>query len=236
MATTARPSPRILTAVTAAAVLAAGSGASAQPAPPPVGVAAAVAGDVKLSNARITRPSPVAVRQRIALADLIQTGKASQMQILLLDRSTFSIGANAALRIDRFVYDPAQGRSAAATVARGAFRFMSGQPNRQNNATVSSSVATIGIRGTALDGAVGEIARDIARSEAREVRDARIDPQTATLVVLRGPGALTQGVEPAGAASSFDEKNKRRSMSLCRPSEEDCELTCTGSPAFGPPA
>jgi hypothetical protein len=165
-----------------------------------VGIAAAVVGEVKLSNAS-SKPKAVSVRQRIALADLIQTGKKSQLQVLLLDRSTFSIGPNATLRIDRFVYDPARGRTSGATVARGAFRFMSGQANRGNSSTVSTPVATIGIRGTILEGAVGEAARDIAKHENKAVRDANADKKAATIVVLRGPGLRTEAGAEVGSAS-----------------------------------
>ncbi|MFM5895422.1 MAG: FecR domain-containing protein [Novosphingobium sp.] len=192
---------RSLVALGAASILMSAVAANSQTGSAQVGVAAVVVGEVKLSNAQAPKPKSVAVRQRIALADLIQTGKGGRLQLLLLDRSTFTIGANAVLRIDRFVYDPSRGRTSGATVVRGAFRFMSGQSNRANNATVSSPVATIGIRGTILEGVVGEGARDIAKNENKAVRDADADKKTATLVVLRGPGAGTEPGAEVGAAS-----------------------------------
>lgn len=197
----ARSSHRSLLALAAASALLSWGGANAQSSSAQVGVAAAVVGDVKLSNAESPKPKSIAVRQRIALADLIQTGKSGQLQLLLLDRSTFTIGANSVLRIDRFVYDPSRGRTSGATVVRGAFRFMSGQSNHGNSATVSSPVATIGIRGTILEGVVGEGARDIAKHEDKAVRDADADKKTVTLVVLRGPGAGTEPGAEVGAAS-----------------------------------
>ena len=166
-----------------------------------IGVASSVVKEVKLSNAQAPKGKQVVVKQRIALGDLIQTGKASQLQVLLLDRSSFSIGANAALRIDRFVYDPARGRSSGASVTKGAFRFMSGQRSAANSATITSPVATIGIRGTILDGAVGEGAREIAKGEIKAVKDAKADKKTATLIVLRGPGSRTDAGADVGAAS-----------------------------------
>jgi FecR protein len=183
----------------AALALASGSYAVAQSAA--IGVAASVIKEVKLSNAQAPKGKQVVVKQRIALGDLIQTGKASQLQVLLLDRSSFSIGANAALRIDRFVYGPARGRSSGASVTKGAFRFMSGQRSAANSATITSPVATIGIRGTILDGAVGEGAREIAKGEIKAVKDAKADKNTATLVVLRGPGSRTDAGADVGAAS-----------------------------------
>lgn len=188
-----------LLALTGCLSLAGGGFAIAQSAA--IGVAASVVKDVKLSNAQIPKPKALVVRQRIALGDLIATGKASQAQLLLLDRSTFSIGANASVRIDRFVYDPASGRNSGASVTRGAFRFMSGQKNRANSATIDSPIATIGIRGTILEGVVGDGAREIAKTEIDAVKKAKADKETATLVVLRGPGSRTQPGADIGAAS-----------------------------------
>lgn len=186
-------------AFTGALALAGGSIAYAQSAA--IGVAASVIKEVRLSNAQATKGKPVVVKQRIALGDLIKTGKASQLQVLLLDRSSFSIGANAALRIDRFVYDPARGRNLGATVSKGAFRFMSGQRSAANSAALSTPVATIGIRGTILDGAVGEIVSEIAKGEIKTVRAAKADKKTATLIVLRGPGGRTDAGADVGAAA-----------------------------------
>ena len=191
----------IKAATTAATALATVATAVAQSAPQPIGIASSVVKEAKLSNAQTPKPRPVVVRQRVALADLIQTGKQSQLQLLLLDHSTFSIGANARLRIDRYVYDPSRGRSMGSSVARGAFRFMSGRSSPANRATIDTPVATIGIRGTILEGVVGEVAAQIARRESDAARRAEIDKAGATLVVLRGPGANTQGTALPGAAS-----------------------------------
>lgn len=192
--------PGLLAAGAALAMLS-GASVSAQSSPTQIGIAAAVVSEVKLSSAQSPKPKPVSVRQRIALADLIQTGKGGRLQVLLLDRSTFTIGPNSVLRIDRFVYDPSRGRTSGTSVVRGAFRFMSGQSNRGNSAAVSSPVATIGIRGTILEGVVGEGAREIAKHEDKAVREADADKKTATLVVLRGPGAGTEPGAEVGSAS-----------------------------------
>lgn len=190
---------RKIFAFAGAVALAGGGYAAAQSAA--VGVAAVVVKDVKLSSSQVPKAKPVVVKQRIGLGDLIQTGKGSQLQLLLLDRSSFSIGANASLRIDRFVYDPARGRNSGATVTKGAFRFMSGQPNRANRGSISSPVATIGIRGTIIEGVVGEGALDIVKGETKDVKNAKADKQTATLIVLRGPGRRTVPGAEIGAAS-----------------------------------
>lgn len=167
-----------------------------------VGNAATVVGDVKMSNAAITNPRKIARRQRLAWGDRVDTGKRSQLQILLLDRSTFGIGANSRVRIDRFVYDPEEGRSVVATFFKGALRFFSGRQEGENRADIETPAGRIGIRGTALDVLVGEAAREIGGDEEfvddADGPDARKDE--ATLVVLRGPGAGTAGGLTVGRA------------------------------------
>ena len=167
--------------------------------PEVVGIAAAVVNDVKFRNAQVSQARAVALRQRIALADQIQTGQRSQLQLMLLDRSTLSVGANARLTIDRFVYSPTTGRSFSAAVAKGAFRFMSGRPNPQGASSIRSPVATIGIRGTIVDGVIGNDAVDIAKGEPAIPRNTKSDTATATMVILRGPGRQTQGHLTVGA-------------------------------------
>lgn len=157
-----------------------------------IGNAAAVVGEVRMSNAQITKPKKIARKQRIAWGDLIDTAKKSQLQILLLDRSSFGIGANSRVRIDRFVYDPNEGRSFFATLVKGALRFFSGREDARNSGDIQTPSGRIGIRGTALDLLVGKRAEDIAEAEDFVGRvDSNKDE--ATLVVLRGPGPATAG-------------------------------------------
>ena len=174
---------------------------SAQPAPPVVGVNAAIHNVVQLR--RGGQPlRPAVLRERVVLNDQINTGAASQLQILLLDRSTFTVGANARVAIDRFVYDPARNtRATAVSVTRGAFRFMSGRKTGRpaGPATVRTPTASIGIRGTIFEGVVGADAVAIAMNEPAVGADIQADMDQATLIVLRGPGQRTQGDESPGA-------------------------------------
>lgn len=164
-----------------------------------VGNASTVVGDVRMSNAQIRKPRKVERKQRIAWGDLIDTAKKSQLQILLLDRSTFGIGARSRVRIDRFVYDPDEGRSFFATFVKGALRFFSGREDGENSGEIQTPSGRIGIRGTALDLLVGEEAEDIAEDEPF-VGNVDSDEDEATLVVLRGPGAATAGGLNVGRA------------------------------------
>jgi hypothetical protein len=119
-----------------------GGAAIAAAGPQVVGIAAAVVNKVTIRQVGAPQYRPLLVRQRVALADQVATGERSQLQLLLLDKSTFTVGPNARLTIDRFVYDP-HGRSLAATVAKGAFRFMSGRPDRSGDASIDTPARSV---------------------------------------------------------------------------------------------
>lgn len=163
-----------------------------------VGITAAVRNNVQVTTPVNPVLHPAKVRERIALGNDVVTGKNSMTQLLLLDQTSFTVGADARVKIDRFVYDPNRNASSVgASVAKGAFRFMSGRSlrNGSTRSSIKTPVASIGIRGTIIEGVVGEEAIDIARREPGIDRDFVADPETATLIVLRGPGRNAEGVQ-----------------------------------------
>lgn len=167
-----------------------------------VGVNAAVRNKVVIVGAGTKKARPAVVRERVSLNDEVRTAAASQLQILLLDRTTFTVGANARVAVDRFVYDPARNsRSTGVSVTQGAFRFMSGRTLRRPSGpvTVRTPVATIGVRGTIFEGVVGEDAIEIAEREAAVGRKVKSKKDEASLIVLRGPGPRAQGDTRPGA-------------------------------------
>jgi hypothetical protein len=84
---------------------------------------------------------------RIMHKERIKTTAAGNAQLLFVDKSTLNIGPGSTVVIDSFVYDPAAGVSdKAATLTRGALRFVGGS-SRKGAATITTPVATIGIRG-----------------------------------------------------------------------------------------
>lgn len=185
-----------------AAFLAAASMAASPVLAQAVGVNAAIRNKVVIRGAGTNKVRPAVLRARVILNDEVRTGAASQLQILLLDRTTFTVGANARVAVDRFVYDPAaNSRSTGVSVAKGAFRFMSGRSagRPSGQATVRTPVATIGVRGTIFEGVVGEDAIRIASREAAVGKKVKARKDEASLIVLRGPGPRTQGDTRPGA-------------------------------------
>ena len=166
-----------------------------------VGVNSSVVNDVRMTSQTNAQVHAAQVKERVGLGNQIQTGRGSALQVLLLDRTNFQVGANARITVDKFVYDPARSASAVGvSVAKGAFRFMSGKPTHANpgQSSIRTPVASIGIRGTIVEGVVGDDAIGIARREAGVPDVTGADAETASLILLRGPGAGARG-ETVGA-------------------------------------
>ena len=162
-----------------------------------VGTSAAVRGDVFVTTRGAERRA--AIRDAINLADRVLTKDASALQILLLDASTFTVAQNANVVIDRFVYDPDRSTGeVAASVTKGAFRFVSGRlaKTRPRNASVQTPSATIGIRGTMIEGIVGADA--VALAQLAGVSTQGVSANEASIVILRGPGARRNSIDRRG--------------------------------------
>ena len=113
-----------------------------------VGVAAAV-------NTQAFGTPPGGARSTKVLGDnvfyneRIETSGTGLVQVLLVDGSTFTVGANSDLVIDEFVYDPNAGSGKlVATFGKGVARFVGGKlSKKRGGVTVKTPVGTIGIRG-----------------------------------------------------------------------------------------
>ena len=94
----------------------------------------------------------------IYLNDEIITGPDTSLQILLKDQTVFTIGPNAALVFDEFIYDPSstEAGSLTASVKKGAFKFVSGKISKKSPQAMKLKLpnATASIRGTTVAGRV----------------------------------------------------------------------------------
>src|SRR4051812_31529927 len=84
----------------------------------------------------------------VSFNEVITTDAEGQAQLLFLDRSALTVGPNARLTIDEFVYNPnTKEGKLAINAAVGVFRFVGGQLSKSGDVTLKTPVATIGIRG-----------------------------------------------------------------------------------------
>ena len=122
-----------------------------------VGVLAASAGQTE-RRGETGQFEVIATGDQIFLNDEIRTAENSRIQILLMDETTFSMGADSAIVVDEFIYDPAsQTGTVSANIKKGVFRFISGRiaKKKPENMKVTAGNAVISIRGTEVIGTVG---------------------------------------------------------------------------------
>lgn len=219
--------PRIALALAALAIMPASEAFAAAA----VGVNAVIRNSVQMKTETDAALRPAVVREQVHIGDAVVSGPQSSLQMLLLDKSAFTIGANASITIDRFVYDPNQGTSdIAASVAKGAFRFMSGRLTQgAGQSAIRTPVATIGVRGTIVDGLYGsDVAQLLNGMPGIPAFTGNTD--NALFVVLSGPGADNQGLNRPGAI----DLDVNGTMTALENSGYALLLWGAGQPVFGP--
>jgi len=158
---------------------------------PEVGRNAAVKGEVKIRSVEEEVSRQAVVKEPVYLGDRVNSKIGASLQVLLKDNSTFTVGPQCDMVIDKFVYDPdKQSNTLSAKVKKGMFRFTSGNISKTNpdNITVETPTATMGIRGTMVEVLVGPEAFLCAEKEGLLSKDIFMNHAGATLVILRGPG------------------------------------------------
>lgn len=137
----------VLSLVRAALLGVAALGLAAGAASARVGVTSATDGDPlgkpPLENERVLR-----IGIDVQANELVTTGARDRAHLVFLDGTSVTIGPNARLVIDRFVYDPDTKKGdLAITATKGVFRLVGGKISKTNPITVTTPSGTIGIRG-----------------------------------------------------------------------------------------
>lgn len=112
---------------------------------PAVGVVSKVTGPAQIGTATAVVSTPVHMNDRL------RTGANARLQVTFHDNSQLTLGENANVVIDRFVFNP--DKSSADVVlnaTQGAFRFAGGkiEQMRQKNIVVNTPDAALAVRGT----------------------------------------------------------------------------------------
>jgi len=165
-----------------------------------VGVNAAIKGNVTIQS-EDQKAKEAVLREPVFLGDKVNSQKLSSLQVLLVDETVFTVGPNCDMVIDEFIYDPKKNNNLLKVkVAKGMFRFTSGKISKSDTDAVSleTPVATLGIRGTIIEGLVGQGAIDFARQSGIASASGNVDSDGASLLVLRGPGAKNRSKNRRG--------------------------------------
>lgn len=78
----------------------------------------------------------------------VASSASGRAQLLFADQTTLSMAPNTTIVLDRFVFDPSGGGEMGLSLTQGALRFIGGSLSRQDEATITTPAATIGIRGS----------------------------------------------------------------------------------------
>lgn len=168
-----------------------------------VGVNAAVKGDVTIQSGEQEAKQAV-IKNPVFLGDVVNSNKVGSLQVLLKDQTMFTVGPDCNLTIDKFVYDPSKNsNSMSASVKKGMFRFMSGNISNSgpDSVSIDTPVASMGIRGTMVEGIIGPDAIIMAQNAGSITSSTPVDQQHASLFVLRGPGKKNESKNRRGEIS-----------------------------------
>ena len=113
----------------------------------PVGVTTAADGDPlgkpPNENERILR-----IGIDVQANEIVTTAARDRAHLVFLDGSSLTVGPNARIVIDRFVYDPASNTGdLAINASRGVFRLVGGRISKQRPIVITTPSSTIGVRG-----------------------------------------------------------------------------------------
>jgi hypothetical protein len=136
-------------------------------------------------------PRKLAAGDPVFAGERIRTGAGTVMQIEFTDKARFTLGPNAEFEVARYSY--ASGGAAEdafySRIIKGAFRFATGLIARKpgKNMKVSVSVATIGIRGTQVEGEVTERQEKDGQTVDASAKVALLEPEgrTAGAIIVR---------------------------------------------------
>jgi len=149
--------------------------AVAEAAAPSVGRVARITGDqVSSAQAQGAPARKLAVGDQIFAGERIRTGAATALHIEFTDKARFTLGPNTEFEVEQYVEEAFHSR-----VFKGAFRFVSGLIARKQERAmlVNVPVATIGIRGTQVEGEVTERQEKDGRTVDASARVALLEPE-----------------------------------------------------------
>lgn len=226
-----------------AALLALALPVGAAPALTTIGAAAAVHG-------RVSAVAPGAPVGRILssgkplfLNDHVTTNAVGRLQVLLADETIFTLGPDADMVLDKFVYDPATGAGkVAARIEKGAFRFVSGKIARRHpeDMAVRLKVGAIGIRGTVVVGETGASGSTVINAGAGPDNDADERPSAISVsnagrsVLVTSPGegvTVAPGQAPRGPLDLTSELDRISQSLQVAPSGKQASRGAITDPA-----
>jgi hypothetical protein len=115
-----------------------------------IGVASLVRNNV--NGVLPSRIIQINVGENVIRNEIVKTGQDSLAKLVFTDSTNLSVGPNSTVKLDKFVAaGPASYDKATINLAKGAFRFVTGHSDKRAY-EIKTGVATIGVRGTIVEG------------------------------------------------------------------------------------
>ena len=77
----------------------------------------------------------------------LETDSIGRAALLLIDGTSFSIGPNSSVTLDKFIYNPETAEGSLEVSSRGLLRLVGGKVTKKRPALIRTNSATVGIRG-----------------------------------------------------------------------------------------
>jgi hypothetical protein len=154
------------------------------------------------------RTRSISPNDEIFQDETIRTQPESSARLRFLDKTDLSIGASAAVKLDRFVYDPGgSARSVVVSSTKGVLRWVSGG-SPSSAYEIRTPQAVLGIRGTSFDLIVAPRDTVVVLLQGVVSVCARLGPRNCEVLTVPGSVALANasGVQGplSAAAQSID--------------------------------
>jgi ferric-dicitrate binding protein FerR (iron transport regulator) len=100
---------------------------------------------------RVANGATIRVNDSVFRNESVRTGQDGSAKFVFIDATNLALGPSSTVKLDRFVFnDDSSYSHAAVNLAKGAFRFSSGNSSKDAY-EIKTGNATIGVRGTILD-------------------------------------------------------------------------------------
>lgn len=162
----------------------------------PIGTLIEVEGDSALvmRAAEQGKSYPAKAEMDVFIDDVLQTGIGGRMLVMLLDDSRFTLGENARLKVDEYVYDDEDNSANMAryNVLQGTFLYVSGLIAKKENPDVKigTPYGSIGLRGTTVWGGT----LDSAYSVFVDDGEVTIETNRGRIRVAKGEGTSIRNI------------------------------------------
>ena len=113
-----------------------------------IGTVSRIQGDA--SGTRGGTTQALGLNASVLVNESVSTGASARLEITFKDNTRLTLGENARLTLDRYIFNPATKRRMVRMKVVGAFRFISGKAANlaRSDVKITTPVASVGVRGT----------------------------------------------------------------------------------------